>query len=375
MARPQGNKRRGAIGAALAACVLGATFVGIAITNAASAPIAPQHYTDYVMFAEAGLHVGFETQITGNIGARANRVKTPSPDVALRMGGGGTVLVGNAYVGQDVNLGNKSKITGSLVYKNKITKAATATYGSLTKADPGLPAGPMPSLWPTSGPSSRAQFCGSTQYPGLITKSNSQKITLTPGLHGKYQVGATTKLTFNGAGDYFLQGLKSGSIQFTFNTNGGAVRLFVCDEVELGVVSMPTNFTDPSKFLTEVWGTGGTDTNSFEATNGTWTGDVIVPRGGWHYGSGGAGSANIHGYVWAEHIDLEHHVIVHREETTPPAGMTTTTTTPTTKPTTTSTSTTTTTVPPTTTTTTTTSTTVHTTPTTTPRTTTTLGET
>src|SRR5262249_51386748 len=145
----------------------------------------------------------------------------------------------------------------------------------------------------------------------------------------------TTKLTFNGAGDYFLQGLKSGSIQFTFNTNGGAVRVFVCDEVELGVVTMPANFTHPSKFVTEVGGTGGVDGNSFESTNGTWTGDVIVAKGGWHYGSGGAGSANIHGYVWAEHIDLEHHVIVHREENTPPAGMTTTTTTTTTvKPTT-----------------------------------------
>src|SRR3954447_17526169 len=99
MPRAQGNKRRSVIGAAVAACVLGATFVGIAITNAVSAPIAPQSYTDYVMFAEAGLHVGFETQITGNIGARLNRTKSPGADVALRMGGGGTVLVGNAYVG------------------------------------------------------------------------------------------------------------------------------------------------------------------------------------------------------------------------------------------------------------------------------------
>jgi hypothetical protein len=330
MPRPRGTRRgtgrRNVVTAAIAACAASGTLVTLGVSSAGGTPLAPQHYTDYVMFAEAGLHVGYDSDITGTIGVRANRNAAPNAGVALRFGGG-SKLTGNAYVGQDVNMANATSITGTLVYKDKLTRASTATVGTITKADPGLPPGPVPTQWPTAGPlGPRAGYCGVDHVPDVIKTANAQRINLSPGSFGTIKVGSNTTITFNGAGDYYLDDLKSGNATFVFNTNGGPVRLFVCNEVALATVNMTPTLTNPSKFYTEVWGSGGADANSFEVSNGAWTGDVVVPRGGWHYGSGASGSADVHGYVWADHIDLEHAVKVHRSETTPPGNPTATTT-------------------------------------------------
>ena len=145
----------------------------------------------------------------------------------------------------------------------------------------------------------------------IVLSKNGGKIDLSPGTYGNIVARTGATITFKASDDYFIDKLTSGAAKLNFATTGAAkVRVSVCDEVEFsGRVTFTGNKpTKPSHFLVEAWGSGGTDGDTFEVSNGQWVGDVVLPRGGWHYGSGSSGDARIDGYVWAEHIDLEHNV-------------------------------------------------------------------
>jgi hypothetical protein len=294
-------------------------------------------YSDYLIWGENGVQVGHDSVVNGLVGARNNRTAMPSPHESVNLTGGAKVF-GTVRAGADVAMANSTHID-TLLYEGTLSKQSSATVTSENHvADADLPTGPIPSQWPGA-----AAHCAVNHTPD-INNANGTTINLTPGVWGTVHAGSNTTLNLNGAGDYLIDELDTGRV--TFNYPSG-VRLFVCTKFALGnIVNTAGGAIPANSIYTEVFGFGD-DGHGFEVDNGQWHGDIVVPTGGVHYGSGGSGNAGIKGHVWAENVDLEHAVQV----TIP---TTTTTTTSTTAPTTTTTTvpetTTTTTVPQTTTT-------------------------
>src|SRR4029077_8345672 len=115
----RGPGRRGTAAAALTVIVLGVSAFVVANLQPAAATTT---YSQYTLWGENSIHVGFETTITGMVGARHDRPKSPNGSKALTLGGGGVVLNGDARIGDSsapkgtVQIGNKAKLNGTLYY-------------------------------------------------------------------------------------------------------------------------------------------------------------------------------------------------------------------------------------------------------------------
>jgi hypothetical protein len=318
----QGARRRRTAVAALSVVALG--VAGIVAANIQPAA-ATTTYSQYTLWGENSVHVGFETSITGMVGARHDRPKGPNASRALTMAGGGTVINGDVRIGDNsaplgnVQIGNMAKINGTLYYANNMTKTPTGYVQNAVHGPADLPSGPIPTLWPAPGPSATCAQ-GGEQFPEGTTD-----FELTAGhQYGAIHAGRS-KITFNGAGDYFIDSVSVSTITFKYNIGNGNIRVFVCQGVEGATILGPPPAQNANHIYWEVNGTPpgtGTTGNIFEFSNGPWVGDVVAPNGGIHYGSGGSGSASMSGHFWAEHIDLEHGLHV---SSPPPEPPTTTT--------------------------------------------------
>lgn len=294
----------------------------LAVTAWAGTASAVTTYSEYAVFGEYGVMIGGGSQVNGMVGARFNNDDQPNaapppvypgqPRQALNMNGG-TKILGTANIGQagssaDVAVANGVTIT-QLNYVDTFSKGNPFT-GSWTQQPGGtdLPVGLLATLpvWP-GGLGSNC-LTGGPNYTGL---GNGFNLVLTPGSYGDIQGGGGGDLTFNGAGDYFIDSLiAANGLDIHVPTPG--IRVFVCEKVQLGGGAdvEPTSLV-PSDFIMEVAGIGiNAGTNAFTAAAGSdWIGNLLVPSRGVHYG-GGAGPTTWLGHMWAGHIDIEHGVHV-----------------------------------------------------------------
>ena len=316
MARQRGQVRRQAIGFGVSAALVVATLGAF---NAVAG--ATPSFTDFVVYGENGVHVGYESIVTGNVGSRHDRTELPSPHASLSMAGGSKIY-GNAHAGENVEMSNNTDISGTLTYVGTLAKQASSNIGTTnqvpTIADAGLPSGSIPSQWPDA-----ATYCATVtdnaadgHSPDTVV-GNGQTINLSPGTYGTIQAGSSTHLNFTAPGDYYLDRLQTGNVTISYPAG---VRLFVCSKVQLATI---VNDMPAHSIYTEVAAIPeATDHHGFEVANGPWHGDIVVPTAGIHYGTGSSERGAIIGYLWAEHIDLEHSIDI--------VGPTTTTTTSTT---------------------------------------------
>jgi hypothetical protein len=306
----RGLSRRGTACAALSVIVLGVSTLVIANLQPAAATTT---YSQYTLWGENSIHVGFESTINGMVGARHDRPKSPNGSKALTLGGGGVVLNGDARIGDNsapkgtVQVGNKAKLNGTLYYANSYTKTPSGFIQNAVHGPADLPTTPIPTQWPAPGP---AAMCaqGGEQFPPKTTD-----FQLTAGHHYSSIHAGKSKITFNGAGDYFIYNIAVSNVNFNYNIGTGKIRVFVCADVTAATITSPIPAQNANHIYWEVNGTPttkGATGNVFTIANGPWVGDVVAPHGGIHYGSGGSGSASMSGHFWAEHIDLEHGIQV-----------------------------------------------------------------
>jgi len=299
-------------------------LVGGGLVVAAEPASAVTNYSDYAVFGENGVFIGIDSAITGLVGARNNRTDMPTPHSALEMKGGtiGAQINGVARIGEDVTMADNSQIEGDLIYENDGTLVqngdAHVTGTTTQVADADLPAGPMPTQWP-GGFAAVTAHCAVNHTPD-ITVANNQIVALTPGTWGSIQAGSFTDLQFNGAGDYYIDSLIVGNNVSLTLTPG--MRVFVCSRFQLGnIASIPPASLNPGDVYVEAYDidppgvTPNPDDKGFEVSNGPWVGNVVVPTGGVHYGSGSSENASFLGYMWADHIDLEHAVTTTKRAT------------------------------------------------------------
>jgi hypothetical protein len=279
-------------------------------------------YSDYVVFGTHGVMIGGGSQVVGMVGARFNNddngnvppppVYPQQPDPALNMAGGskilGTANIGEAGSSADVSAANGVTIT-QLYYVDQFNSGSGFT-GTATQQPGGtdLPVGTLlgESVWP--GGFGTGCPTGGTDYTSL---GNGFDLTLTPGSYGEIQGGGGpgTNLIFDGAGDYYIDRLQAANgLQFVLTEPG--VRLFVCEEIKTGsgIDVLPTTLL-PADFIVEVYGLGiAAGTNAFASGGGNWIGNLLVPTRGVHYGNG-TESGTWKGYMWADHIDIEHSLV------------------------------------------------------------------
>jgi hypothetical protein len=283
-------------------------------------------YSDYVVFGAHGVFIGAGSTVIGMVGAANNNAGTyPSqPDEALGLNGGAEIT-GDSRVGGDVDMANSTALDSELYREGSLTIGSGSTIGGAALsagtypgaspnahdhfvADADLPSQTLlqQSVWP-GGLGSNCPTGG----PDESFASNGQSITLTPGNWGEVKAGSTSTLTFNGAGNYFINRIQFGG-GLTIKATPGA-HVFVCGDVTLagGTTAplAPAVSLTPGQFTWEVAGIGVTaGTNAFTGTGFNWIGNVLVPTRGIHFGTGGGGAMWL-GYMWGDHVDIEHGVI------------------------------------------------------------------
>jgi len=268
-------------------------------------------YSDYAVFGTNGVMIGVGSEVIGLVGAAANNNKPPKtypsqPDAALTMNGTAQIT-GDARINGDVTVANNVTITGTL-HRLDTGTLTTGSGFSVGADDPtpnvDLPSGTLSqqSQWP-GGLASNCPT-GGTDHTGL---PNGFSLPLTPGSYGDIQGGGGGTITFTLAGNYFLDSLSAGNgLKVVASVPG--VHVFVCEDVIAGSIdSLPLSIK-PGQFTWEVAGNGVTaGTNAFDAGGGTnWIGNLLVPTRGMHFGSGSGGSDTWYGYMWADHVDIEH---------------------------------------------------------------------
>jgi hypothetical protein len=293
--------RRIAIAAVVA--LVGGLLVTVLTESVAEATT---NYSDYAVFGEHGVMVGAGSEITGLVGARQDfGASAGCGDQALCLNGGSDI-VGDARIGQDVNIQNSGSCINTLYIAGTRTGATPSCLAFTELPDPptpvDLPAASLASQsqWPAPGP---ATYCATDHTPDLTGDQ-----TLTPGSYGDV-TGTTGKtLTFNGAGNYLLDRLDYDG-GFTIQINTPGVKLFVCEDVKLTGLGSVQDITLPGDFYTEVYGNGiAAGANAFDAEGFDWIGNVLVPSRGFQLGTSGGGATWL-GSVWADHVDLEHGVL------------------------------------------------------------------
>jgi hypothetical protein len=305
-----GRIRRGLIvGIATACAIASITVALVGVTSASAGP----SIDNFVVFGQNGVHVGFDTEITGLVGAQHDRTENPNPHEALRMQGG-SLIKGDALIGQNVTLENSTHIAGTLTYPGPpagnavLTLPLKAKIDAITTAVPSLPA--IPSYWPAG------KNCGTANRRPTIdgtangkAKANA-RITLAPGAYGTISGGAGATLEFAASGDYFIKDVDMANVKLEYDAL--PVHIFVCHKFQTAhVLDIKPASLKSSDVYVEVRGDAPfpTDANAFEISGGTWIGDVVVPTSGIHAGSGG-GQMSMTGHFWADHVDFEHHVLV-----------------------------------------------------------------
>lgn len=293
------------IATACATASIALTLVGV--TTASAGP----SIDNFVVFGENGVHVGFETQITGLVGAHHNRTQLPNPHEALRMQGG-SVIFGDALIGQDATLENSTRITGTLTLPippaGNSVLTNNGSIANVVAAVPSLPT--IQSYWPAG------KNCGTVDRKptgnGLVggVSMPAGKIILTPGAYGTVSGAAGATLEFAAAGDYFIKDVTMRNVHVKYDAT--PVHIFVCHKFQTAKIlsESPSNLKSSDVYV-EVRGDAPipTDKNGWEITGGKWIGDVVVPTLGIHPGSGGSQTSMI-GHFWADHLDFEHHVLV-----------------------------------------------------------------
>jgi len=223
----------------------------------------------------------------------------------------------------NVQIGNKAKINGTLYYANNIHIAPSGFVQNSVHGPADLPSAGIPTQWPAPGPSVMCPQ-GGEQFPARTTDFQLQA-----GHHYSSIHAGKSKITFHGAGDYFIDSIDIGSVKLTYDfSNTDHIRVFVCEGVHGSTITSPAPSMNANHIYWEVNGTPpgtGATGNIFEFSGGPWVGDVVAPHGGIHYGSGGA-QGSMSGHFWAEHIDLEHGLHVSSPAPEPPAATTTTST-------------------------------------------------
>jgi hypothetical protein len=293
--------------AALVIAIIVAAFGGVVTSGIDASPAAAAtSYSDYAVYGENGVFIGGGSEVVGLVGARNNNGPyAGQPANALGMNGGATIT-GDARIGGNVNMANNTTITGTLYRVGTLTQGSQSSIGNdMQVADADLPPQTLSSM--SQWPGGLGAGCP-TNGPNQSFAQNNVSITLTPGAWGEVKGGGASTLTFNGAGDYFVNRIQFGN-GLTINATPGA-RVFVCGDVQLGSASVAPLSLLPGQFPWEVAGVGiAAGTNAFTATAGSrWIGNVLVPTRGIHFG-GSAGPTTWLGYMWGDHVDIEHGVV------------------------------------------------------------------
>ena len=271
--------------------------------------VAATTYSDYVVYGEHGVFIGAGSQVTGLVGARHNNsLGYPDATEALGMNGA-SVITGDARIGEDVNTSSVSSITGTLYRVGTLNAGHGAIGTDMPVADADLPAASLvsQSVWP-GGFGTNCPPAGGADHTGL---PNGFDLTLNAGnSYGDIQGGGiNSHLRFNGAGDYFLNSLHVGS-GLTIHIPTPGVRVFVCDDVVLGSGHVDPLSLPPGQFTMEVAGGGvAAGDAAFTATGFDWIGNLLVPTRGIQFGTGGGGATWL-GYLWGDHVDIEHGVVL-----------------------------------------------------------------
>ncbi|HZR80956.1 MAG TPA: hypothetical protein VFD92_07650 [Candidatus Binatia bacterium] len=270
----------------LGAAVAAAAFLSFAHHAAAAGP----PLSAYTIFGENGVVIGFESHINGLVGARNNDPVADNNAVKLNQGAS---VNGDVRSGGNVNLQKNAFITGTLFRPAGTT--LTLNFGSSVGTDafpvdpmlPTLPA-PMAFACPTGGPP--------------LTGGNGQTLPLAAGTYGVLNFGATFHLVLTTTGDYFFDSINAGNGSTITVTQPGT-RVFVCGTVFFGNVQVQTPAASPCDFFVEVHGSG---TNAFQLGGGSnWIGDVFVPNGEIHVGSGDT-TGTFAGRFFSNMVDIEH---------------------------------------------------------------------
>ena len=272
----------------VAASLIGAAVFGwVSAALAAGPPL-----DDYTVFGENGVVVGFESTVTGLVGARNNDPAAGNNAIKVNSG---AKIDGDARSGGNVALANNASISGTLFRPAGTT--LTLNNGSsvgtdMFPVDPMLPTLPAPAALtcPTGGADSSG--------------GPNQSLTLNPGTHGALNFGSGFTLTLDGTGDYFFDSISAGTGAKVIVTSPDT-HVFVCGAVVFGSVQVTTPQQDPCTFSVEVHASGP---DAFQAAaNSNWVGDVFAPFGEIHVGSGGTTGSFI-GRFWSNMVDIEHAV-------------------------------------------------------------------
>ena len=267
----------------LGACVLLLASVASAVGPALS---------EYTIFGENGVVIGFDSDIVGLVGARN---EDPVNGNAVRLNGLSTVT-GDVRSGGDVNLQNQASVSGAVIHApgTTLTLNNGSSVGSNVVADPMLPT--LPPNSPFNCPTGGANDSG----------GNNQARVLTPGAYGALSFGGGFDLTLNGAGDYFFDAITAGNGSTITVTQPGT-NVFVCGPVRFGSVNVTllTQSNSPCDFYLETKASG--DNAVQFGGNSNWIGDVFAPNGEIHIGSGGSVGSFI-GRFFSNQVDVEHSI-------------------------------------------------------------------
>lgn len=267
--------------------LLGALVLGFAASAHAGPPL-----SEYTIYGENGVVIGFDSDIIGLVGARNN--DPVAGNNAVRLNGLAT-LDGDIRSGGNVNLQANASVSGT------VFRPAGTTLTLNNGSSVGTDAFPVDPELPTLPPGT-VFACPTGGAP--LSGGNNQSRTITPGSYGAINFGGAFTLTLNGAGNYFIDSINAGNGSKLIVTQPGT-KVYVCGTATWGSIQVTAPTQSPCDFYFEVKGSG---TNAFLAGgNSNWVGDVFVPNGEIHIGSGGSVGSFI-GRFFANQIDIEHSI-------------------------------------------------------------------
>lgn len=268
--------------------LLGALTVCLSTPAVAAGPPLSQ----YTIFGENGVIIGFDSDIVGLVGGRNN--DPVAGNTAVRLNGKATVT-GDVRSGGNVNLQNQASISGT------VFRPAGTTLVLNSGSSVGTDAFPVDPMLPTLPPSS-AFACPTGGAP--LSGGNNQALALTPGSYGAINYGGGFALTLNGSGSYFIDSINAGNGSTLIITSPNT-KVFVCGPARWGSVNVTTPLQSPCTFSLETKASGD---NAFLAGgNSNWVGDVLAPNGEIHIGSGGSVGSFI-GRFFSNVVDIEHSI-------------------------------------------------------------------
>lgn len=269
--------------------LLGALAVCLAAPASAAGPL----LSEYTIFGENGVVIGFDSDIVGLVGGRNN--DPAAGNTAVRLNGKATVD-GDVRSGGNVNLQNQASISGT------VFRPAGTTLVLNSGSSVGTDAFPVDPMLPTLPPGK--VFACPTGGANISGGNNEPPLVLGPGSYGAVNFGAGFDLVLSGAGDYFFDSINGGNGSTITVTQPGT-KVYVCGSATWGSVNVTTNQQSPCDFYLETKASGD---NAFQAGgNSNWVGDVFAPNGEIHIGSGGSVGSFI-GRLFSNVVDIEHSI-------------------------------------------------------------------